>query len=142
MSAVEIIDQIKNLPIDEQVEVIRFAYQIDAECQLTGKELSSLAERMVHAKDCAEAAMLSAPTLPIHEVRRSWLHVSAPRKRKRHRFRADRLEHDLLLGHHRERVQIGIGVQNERVLADPVQRRPDAAAVLPVAHAAELLLMI
>ena len=58
MSALEIIEEIKNLPLDEQVAVIRFAYQFDAERQLTGKELSSLAERMVHAKDSAEAVML------------------------------------------------------------------------------------
>jgi hypothetical protein len=36
--------------------VIRFAYQLDAERRLTGKELSTLAERMVNASDAAEQA--------------------------------------------------------------------------------------
>jgi hypothetical protein len=36
--------------------VIRFAYQLDAERQLTGKELSSLAERMVQTTDPTEQA--------------------------------------------------------------------------------------
>ena len=58
MTATQIIDEIKNLPVDEQAEVIRFAYRIDAERQLTGKELSALAERMVHSTDSAEKAML------------------------------------------------------------------------------------
>ena len=36
--------------------MIRFAYQLDAERRLTGKELSTLAERMVNASDAAEQA--------------------------------------------------------------------------------------
>jgi len=36
--------------------VIRFAYQLDAERRLTGKELSSLVERMINASDPAEEA--------------------------------------------------------------------------------------
>jgi hypothetical protein len=36
--------------------VIRFAYQLDAERRLTGKELSGLAERMVNANDPTEQA--------------------------------------------------------------------------------------
>ena len=38
--------------------VIRFAYQLDAERRLTGKELSSLAERMVAAANAAEEAIV------------------------------------------------------------------------------------
>jgi hypothetical protein len=38
--------------------VIRFAYRLDAGRQLTGPELSSLAEKMVHAPDLAEAALV------------------------------------------------------------------------------------
>jgi hypothetical protein len=49
MTAAQIINEIKSLPVEEQAEVIRFAYQMDAERQLTGKELSSLAERRVEA---------------------------------------------------------------------------------------------
>ena len=45
MTADQIIQEIKSLPPDEQAEVIRFAYRMDAERKLTGKELSSLAER-------------------------------------------------------------------------------------------------
>jgi hypothetical protein len=58
MTAAQIIDEIKSLPVEEQAEVIRFAYRMDAERQLTGKELSSLAERMIQATDPVEAAML------------------------------------------------------------------------------------
>ena len=42
----------------EQLGVIRFAYQLDAERRLTGKELSSLAERMVKTTDPAEQAIV------------------------------------------------------------------------------------
>ena len=38
------IEEIKRLDPKEQLDVIRFAYQLDAERRLTGKELSSLAE--------------------------------------------------------------------------------------------------
>lgn len=54
MTAGEIIEEIKRLGPEEQIGVIRFAYQLDAERQLTGDELSSLAERMVNATDPAE----------------------------------------------------------------------------------------
>ncbi len=58
MTASEIIDEIKRLDPKEQLGVIRFAYQLDAERRLTGKELSSLAERMVKTSDPAEQAMV------------------------------------------------------------------------------------
>ena len=58
MTAAEIIRQIENLPADEQASVIRFAYRLDAERKLTGKELSALASRMVEAEDPAEALLL------------------------------------------------------------------------------------
>ena len=58
MTAAKIIDAIKHLPPKEQVEVIQFAYRLDAERQLTGKELSALAERMTRATDPAEAALV------------------------------------------------------------------------------------
>ena len=54
MTASQIIEEIKRLGPEEQVGVIRFAYQLDAERQLTGNELSSLAERMVNTVDPAE----------------------------------------------------------------------------------------
>lgn len=54
MTASEIIEEIKRLDPKEQLGVIRFAYRLDAERQLTGQELSSLAERMVRTTDPAE----------------------------------------------------------------------------------------
>ena len=56
MTASQIIEEIKRLDPKEQLGVIRFAYQLDAERRLTGKELSVLAERMVNATDPAEQA--------------------------------------------------------------------------------------
>ncbi len=58
MTASQIIDEIKRLNPKEQLGVIRFAYQLDAERHLTGTELSSLAERMVQASDAMEAATI------------------------------------------------------------------------------------
>ena len=56
MTASQIIEEIKRLDPREQLGVIHFAYQLDAERHLTGDELSSLAGRMVHAGDALEAA--------------------------------------------------------------------------------------
>ncbi len=56
MTASEIIEEIKRLDPKEQLGVIRFAYQLDAERHLTGSELSGLAEQMVKATDAVEAA--------------------------------------------------------------------------------------
>ena len=58
MTASEIIVEIKRLDRKEQLGVIRFAYQLDAERRLTGKELAQLAERMVNAMDPAEEALI------------------------------------------------------------------------------------
>ena len=58
MTANEIIEEITRLDSKEQLVVIRFAYQLDAERRLTGKELSGLAERMVKATDPAEGAII------------------------------------------------------------------------------------
>ena len=58
MTASQIIEEIKRLRPEEQVGVIRFAYQLDAERQLTGDELASLAERMVNTADPAEQARI------------------------------------------------------------------------------------
>ena len=58
MTATKIIEEIKSLPPKEQAEVIQFAYRLDAERQLTGKELSSLAKRMTEASDPAEAMLV------------------------------------------------------------------------------------
>ena len=58
MTASQIIEEIRRLRPEEQLGVIRFAYELDAERQLTGDELSALAERMVNATDPAEQARL------------------------------------------------------------------------------------
>lgn len=55
MSAREIMDEMQRLPLEEQVEVIQFAYQLDAERMLSGKELVTLAKKMVAAANPAEA---------------------------------------------------------------------------------------
>ena len=54
MSAAEVIHEFKELPLDEQLEVIDFAYRYDAERMLTGKELAELAQKMIDATDPLE----------------------------------------------------------------------------------------
>ena len=58
MTAEEIIHEIETLPLEEQAKIIRFAYRLDGERQLTGGELSALAERMARTTDPGEAMML------------------------------------------------------------------------------------
>ena len=58
MAASEIIQEIEALSAEEQAKVVRFAYRLDSERQLTGAELSALAERMAPSTDPAETAML------------------------------------------------------------------------------------
>ena len=56
MTASQIIDEIKNLPPEEQAGIVRFVYQLDAERKLSGTELSALAERYVNEADPVEAS--------------------------------------------------------------------------------------
>jgi hypothetical protein len=58
VTADQIIREIESLSREEQLKIIRFAYRLDGERQLTGNELSGLAERMARANDPAEAMML------------------------------------------------------------------------------------
>jgi hypothetical protein len=58
VTATQIIEEIKRLDPEQQLGVIRFAYQLDAERQLTGDELSGLAERMVNTTDPEEQARI------------------------------------------------------------------------------------
>jgi len=58
VTAAKIIEEIKNLPPEQQAEVIRFTYRLDAERKLTGDELSALAKRMTNTSDPAEAALV------------------------------------------------------------------------------------
>ena len=54
MSAREIIAEIQRLPLQQQMEVIEFAYRLDAERMLSGKELGDLARRMIETTDPVE----------------------------------------------------------------------------------------
>lgn len=58
MTAVEIIEEIKRLPSDEQSRVIEFARHAGENRQLSPDELGRLAKRMVETKDPAEADRL------------------------------------------------------------------------------------
>ena len=58
MTADQIIEEIRRLDPKEQLGVIRFAYQLDAERKLTGTELSNLAARMAETNDPVEAATI------------------------------------------------------------------------------------
>ena len=58
MTAVEIIEEIKRLPRDEQTRVIEFARLVGESRQLSPEDLGRLAEQMVEAKDPAEADRL------------------------------------------------------------------------------------
>jgi len=58
MSAVEIIEQIRQLPEREREKVKRYTEMNLEPGQLTGKELADLAEKMIAARDPAEADRL------------------------------------------------------------------------------------
>ena len=58
MTAVEIIEEIKRLPREEQSRVIEFARRAGESRQLSPEELGRLAKQMVEAKDPAEADRL------------------------------------------------------------------------------------
>ncbi len=55
MTANQIIQEIVNLPPEEQAKVSLFTRRLDTERQLTGEELGALAERMINAPTKAEA---------------------------------------------------------------------------------------
>jgi len=58
MTAVEIIEEIKRLPRDEQNRVIEFARLVGENRQLNPEELGQLAKQMVEAKTPAETDRL------------------------------------------------------------------------------------
>ena len=58
MTAVEIIEEIKRLPKEEQTRVIEFARQAGETRSLSPEQLGQLAKRMVEAQDPAEADRL------------------------------------------------------------------------------------
>ena len=58
MTAVEIIEEIKRLPREEQSKVLEFARQIAEKQPLTPEELGQLAKPMVETTDSKEADRL------------------------------------------------------------------------------------
>jgi len=58
MTAVEIIEEIKRLPREEQSRVIEFARHAAEDRRLTPEELGKLAKRMAESQDPAEADRL------------------------------------------------------------------------------------
>jgi len=58
VTALEIIEEIKRLPREEQVKVADFARQVAENPLLSPEQLGELAKRMVEAKDPAEADRL------------------------------------------------------------------------------------
>ncbi len=60
MTAIDVIDEIKQLPRGEQSRVIQFAFELARDRQLSGRELSALAQRMVDSNDAAEVDSLKA----------------------------------------------------------------------------------
>jgi TilS substrate binding domain len=60
VTAANVIEEIKQMPPDEQVEVIRFAVELAKTRQLTAQELGQLAEQLAEAKDPAEIVRLKS----------------------------------------------------------------------------------
>ena len=60
MTATQVIDEIKQLPPSEQVEVIQFAVELAKTRQLTAEELGELADRLAAAEDPAEIIRLKS----------------------------------------------------------------------------------
>lgn len=58
MTVAQIIAEIERLAPEEQAEVLRFAYKLDAERKLTGDELASLAKQMAKCSDTKEVAVV------------------------------------------------------------------------------------
>ena len=55
VSVAQLIQEIQHLTPTEQAELIQFAYRLDAERMLSGKELVALAKKMVATADPTEA---------------------------------------------------------------------------------------
>ena len=58
MTATAVIEEIKQLPRDEQSRVIRYAFELARERQLSGEALADLAQQMADAHDPAEKKRL------------------------------------------------------------------------------------
>lgn len=60
MTAAQVIEQIMQLPREEQSRVVEFTFALARKRQLSGKELAALAQRMVDSDDAAEVEKLKA----------------------------------------------------------------------------------
>jgi len=60
MTATAVIEEIEQMPPEEQSRVIQFAMELARKRQLTGKELAALAQRMVESDDPAEVERLKS----------------------------------------------------------------------------------
>jgi hypothetical protein len=60
MTATKVIEEILQLPREEQARVLEFAFELARKRQLSGKELSALAQRMVDSDDPAEVERLKS----------------------------------------------------------------------------------
>jgi len=60
MTAAKVIEEIDDLPPDEQVKVIQHAFDLAEHRQLSGEELGRLAQQMVDANDPREVERLKS----------------------------------------------------------------------------------
>jgi len=60
MTAAKVIEEILHLPREEQSRVLEFAFALARKRQVSGQELSALAQRMVEAEDPAEVERLKS----------------------------------------------------------------------------------
>ena len=60
MTASKVTEEIMHLPREEQSQVLEFAIELKRQRQLSGKELSALAQRMVDSDDPAEVERLKS----------------------------------------------------------------------------------
>jgi len=58
MTAEEVIEEIQHLPRAEQTRVVKFTFDLARQRQLSGRELSTLAQQMVDSNDPAEIERL------------------------------------------------------------------------------------
>jgi len=58
MTATTVIEEIEQMPPEEQSRVLDFAFELARKRQLTGEELGVLVKRMVDSKDPAEVKKL------------------------------------------------------------------------------------
>ena len=60
MTATAVIEEIQQMPPEDQSRVIQFAIELARKRQLSGKELTALAQRMVESDDPAEIEKLKS----------------------------------------------------------------------------------